>query len=813
MKSSARLDSVVFQLTPTRTRFDLVISANGKTEKMASGLLNPFLAHLKTAQVQMSQGGYSIILKPEPAIDASWFTKGTVGSVMVESSMSNCLSILLKMALNLHEKVTYLFGIQRFLRLVSTPEILERVYSVESEILQIEEAIAIQSNNNTGLSAVEEHRVKPVESTGTEVNLYVCLFLSYLMAFDRQQGATPDSYDEKAIVLYSPSALCSEANASSVEGNSKAQLLKVLETRKTVLQKEQSMAFARAVAAGFDIDHMAPLISFAETSGASRFRDACIKFTELWKRKHETGQWLEIDAAEAMSSRSDFPAMNATGIVFLENNGKSGVESSTDEKPSMDQQTPVVESLTNLSIRTPCFLPGLSIHHRVVCHPFKNILCKGCLTTLIILEVVHSFSNLIRQQIRDTGKRIQKRHSMESRESHSGSDTWEMEREKPQDNEELENGTSLSPKPRKKSSRENSSGSDSQSHSGSEEDVEDGDTEHKYSRKYSKANESRKKSVDAYDREETVNGKEMDGGHWQAFQNYLLRDAEDEECRTDQEMFSTGKEVQGMRRPSRVHGSEDLLVFGGREMSQFKEGNAADMHEISASGSRLPKSSNDQSLTIARGGHPADGGRIFIDGEMDGRIACRRTINDEFILDRQQNLSDFTNSPSDPQAFIRLECSSNGLERSSNDINDDSYIVPFRSTSVTQVGTDDRRAINMDSDFSLSLQKAENIPNSVGSHANYEPDGLSLMPERGGEMGSIGYDPALDYEMQVCVEDGTSLVKKNKEGMQGSKKSEKDQKSKLIADPSDKKKAVGPIRRGKHVRVSVFYSFPTLGIC
>ncbi|KAK8709753.1 hypothetical protein V6N13_060760 [Hibiscus sabdariffa] len=154
MKSSARLDSVVFQLTPTRTRFDLVISANGKTEKMASGLLNPFLAHLKTAQVQMSQGGYSIILKPEPAIDASWFTKGTVGSVMVESSMSNCLSILLKMALNLHEKVTYLFGIQRFLRLVSTPEILERVYSVESEILQIEEAIAIQSNNNTGLSAV-----------------------------------------------------------------------------------------------------------------------------------------------------------------------------------------------------------------------------------------------------------------------------------------------------------------------------------------------------------------------------------------------------------------------------------------------------------------------------------------------------------------------------------------------------------------------------------------------------------------------------------------------------------------------------------
>ena len=50
----------------------------------------------------------------------------------------------------------------------------------------------------------------------------------------------------------------------------RVQLLKVLETRRTVLQKEQGMAFARAVAAGFDIDHMSPLMSFAECFGALR---------------------------------------------------------------------------------------------------------------------------------------------------------------------------------------------------------------------------------------------------------------------------------------------------------------------------------------------------------------------------------------------------------------------------------------------------------------------------------------------------------------------------------------------------------------
>ena len=50
----------------------------------------------------------------------------------------------------------------------------------------------------------------------------------------------------------------------------RVQLIKVLETRKTLLQKEQGMAFARAVAAGFGIDQMAHLISFAECFGALR---------------------------------------------------------------------------------------------------------------------------------------------------------------------------------------------------------------------------------------------------------------------------------------------------------------------------------------------------------------------------------------------------------------------------------------------------------------------------------------------------------------------------------------------------------------
>lgn len=59
-------------------RCDLVITANGKTEKIASGLLEPFLTHLKTAREQIAKGGYSITLEPDPGSDVTWFTKGTM---------------------------------------------------------------------------------------------------------------------------------------------------------------------------------------------------------------------------------------------------------------------------------------------------------------------------------------------------------------------------------------------------------------------------------------------------------------------------------------------------------------------------------------------------------------------------------------------------------------------------------------------------------------------------------------------------------------------------------------------------------------
>lgn len=48
----------------------------------------------------------------------------------------------------------------------------------------------------------------------------------------------------------------------------------ILDNRKAMLRKEQAMAYARALVAGFDLNSVDDLISFADAFGASRLRSA-----------------------------------------------------------------------------------------------------------------------------------------------------------------------------------------------------------------------------------------------------------------------------------------------------------------------------------------------------------------------------------------------------------------------------------------------------------------------------------------------------------------------------------------------------------
>ncbi|RVX17192.1 COP1-interacting protein 7 [Vitis vinifera] len=113
MKSDGALDYAVFQLSPKRSRCELFVSRDGNTEKLASGLVKPFVTHLKVVEEQVALAVQSIKLEVEKYKNADlWFTKGTL---------------------------------ERFVRFVSTPEVLELVNTFDAEMSQLEAARTIYS--------------------------------------------------------------------------------------------------------------------------------------------------------------------------------------------------------------------------------------------------------------------------------------------------------------------------------------------------------------------------------------------------------------------------------------------------------------------------------------------------------------------------------------------------------------------------------------------------------------------------------------------------------------------------------------------
>lgn len=260
MKADTRLDYAAFQLSPKRTRCELFVSSGGETEKLASGLLKPFVTHLRAAEEQVGRAGRLIKLETdEIQNDAPWFTKGTL---------------------------------ERFVRFVSTPEVLELVNTVDTEMSQLEAARNFQ-NTLYSKGAGEQASI-----SGSDAGTL---------------GAGSKS---------------SETEAADT---SKKELLRAIDGRLMALQQELSMAFARASAAGFAIEHMAGLIVFADRFGATRLKDACSKFMSLCQKRQELCPWR--DDADTRSSGSDMSIENGTDgeLAF---DASSDPSSKKGDKPS-----------------------------------------------------------------------------------------------------------------------------------------------------------------------------------------------------------------------------------------------------------------------------------------------------------------------------------------------------------------------------------------------------------------------------------------------------------------------------------------------
>ncbi|KAL3812457.1 hypothetical protein ACJIZ3_013725 [Penstemon smallii] len=780
MKRSTRLSSAVFQLTPTRTRFDLIIKAYEKKEKIASGLLEPFLAHLKTAQDQIAKGGYSILLEPKTESDAAWFTKATM---------------------------------ERFVHFVNNPEVLERVYTLETEILQIEKAIAVQNNNDIGKNIVEDHQRK-------------------LTSDCEGNRSVPSSNEEKAIVLYKPVTQPPEPNGScSQEGNSKVQLLKVLETRKIVLQREQRMAFARAVAADFDIDQMAPVVSFADCFGAMRLMEACSRFIDLWKSKHETKQWLDLDTSEELSTEMNSSGINLSATPYKhdesahelssENNLKSGLTSNADSPIPNARQEHFEGQFPHLvfppwAMHAPPGVQPVFPTYPVQGVPYYQAYTSDGPSSHPPLNPMGPSPSNFRHQ---SG---QKRQTLDSTNGNAGLETWEIDRTRSLDNTESE--VSHTRKPRKRAggsnkkqsgmvvirninyitSKEKKSGSESISDSDSDIDMEnenyeaDGHDVIQHNSKRSSDTKGSHQKSGGYNIDEVPDfEKDTDGGHWQAFQTCLLRgNDEDAHADNDESMFAMEKDARRKKDMNAM--SDDPLALGVMDTGVMQDTRMSDIRGISGITSHRPRGSGDDAL-LSRADNDFRGTNNQTDiqfAETNGRSILSRTIHEDFMIGSQHHLTDFRNTSD----TLNVNCFNGATSKMDREFSqgtaDETFIVPFRSMSMDQVGRADINSIYLDSEIPSAHHKFEN-------KVNFEPDALSLMPERGTEKRSTGYDLALDYEMQVCAGGSHEKREKYTTGVKGGlRKLEKDRRSMVISDSSNKQKTGGPIRKGKSSKMS-----------
>ncbi|XP_011079454.1 uncharacterized protein LOC105162955 isoform X2 [Sesamum indicum] len=196
MKSETPLDYAVFQLSPKCSRCELFVSGDGSTEKLASGLLKPFVAHLRIAEEQVASAAQSVKLEVGRSKHAAtWFTKGTL---------------------------------ERFVRFVSTPEVLELVNTFDAEMSQLEAARRIYSQG----------------------------------AGDQLSGG-------------------GGSGVTAADDATKKELLRAIDVRLAAVRQDLSTACTRAAAAGFNIDTVSELQMFADKFGADRLNEACGKFISV----------------------------------------------------------------------------------------------------------------------------------------------------------------------------------------------------------------------------------------------------------------------------------------------------------------------------------------------------------------------------------------------------------------------------------------------------------------------------------------------------------------------------------------------------
>ncbi|KAK6132715.1 hypothetical protein DH2020_033520 [Rehmannia glutinosa] len=690
MDSRTLLDYALFQLTPTRTRCDLVIFAGKKSEKIASGLLEPFVSHLKSAKDQISKGGYSINLQPISSDDCSWFTKATL---------------------------------ERFVRFVSTPEVLERFVTIEKEINQIDSSIDESNEQINGT----------VEVQGT---------------------------------------------ASATDGDPKIRLFRlrirlqrVLESRKAVLKKEQAMAYARALVAGFEMDYIYDLVSFSDAFGAQRLREACINFMELCNKKNDDKIWMDEVAAMQASY------LGASGIILAgENYGlsqtglpKSSTSDSITRHGSMDtsegtdnflpmesnlQQTEGAAQLPTWPNHLPQYMQN---GQAPIFQPYPGYIFPG----MQVAPWPANFQDFGMSLDRDI-KNSQRHKSYKKKEKHANtknSESNETDHSSSRSNSSDEQDERINNKKKNKGSsrkvvirninyiasdrNEDNNGSNSYS-SDENEYVNAGSLKHhKSTSQKNKVRDGSKKasnkSQNGIDAENAPNSEEeTKNGNWDIFQNLLMKDSASNSTDMGSKSIHVQEEYSSRKSDKPKYASDDFVF------TERTTGNGINETNVKFDGGenfRGVVKSKDEELLI----QPRAEGEYYLQNAHFGAESSTvktRKEEEDWITGSKPELRANPNGSIDHNIFSgdtnRIPIGENKRDV----LSDDSFMVQSR-LSDGPLQTQPKDNIFMDTDIVGANQSKNNGPGNLPVSNFYEPEDLCMVR---------GHDSAeMDYRNDVLL--------------------------------------------------------------
>jgi hypothetical protein len=338
--------------------------------------------------------------------------------------------------------------------------------------------------------------------------------------------------------------------------------------------------------------------------------------------------------------------------------------------------------------------------------------------------------------------------------------------------------------------------SESESQSSFDSGSENGDDSHSKSREGKhKSSRSKKKdgrktafdSGDEYCKDETSNNQDGDQGNWNAFQSFLLR-AEEKTGYNDADLFAGENDPKSMRKKN--VSTADPIFLAERGPDDVHERSTLGFDSANGRARAVRIVSNDE-LLISGEGRGNMNGEIKEIEASGGRY--RRGTGEDFMVYGQERQADRT-TLLDPLAEAWYK-SPNQQDKNRSCVADESFMIPLRSSSKDNFGAESRTTIDIDVELPISIQKTS--VEKSGSQLFYEPD--ELLPERGSEDRSFGYDPAMDYENDMLMQAAVKVVDKNEEDALPAidddvKKSEKGKLSNT-KDGSDKKRKDALLRR------------------